>query len=388
MIVSFRKGVKASEWLADHGYKPEDIVTAFGRIAVFKTGMPLPPSDDILDVEDGDKVLTTTDQALSFGPDWSGDSWPLARVIRRAAPWDVDHLRHPINTFFTCARDGSGVDIYFLDSGINTSHIEFSGGRFENTYFPFGLGEGHGSMTASASAGNTCGVARGALVFCFQWINSTSGFLADALTALGQIDTHYAGRAGLNRPAVLAMEFDGTGSSSAFEAAVSDLIDDGMVCLGAAGNAGAEISSGTHYPMTYTDVICVGGIGPADLPGYFLRPNSIGGLSRTNWGARVDVMAPGQLQRCAQWDDNSNYVVFGGSTSGALAVAAGVVACMLEGHGRLSTRTEVQAVRNHVISTATTGALRNPAGYGMTTLPDRILYLDPVQVAPETITGI
>ena len=55
-------------------------------------------------------------------------SWAIARHIRRDAPWRAGpRLRHPIETFFRCARTGAGVDVQILDTGIRYDHQEFAG---------------------------------------------------------------------------------------------------------------------------------------------------------------------------------------------------------------------------------------------------------------------
>lgn len=334
-------------------------------------------------------------QLLNIDTSWYSDSWGIARVIRRKAPWKKNFIRAPISTFFECERDGTGVDIYLIDTSINTTHPEFSG-RATNAYAPLGaLADGHATMTAGIAAGSTIGVARGAEIFSFQWANGPTGTVTAFQNALDQALIHYNNRAGLNRPAVCALEFDGTGPTSPtgpVRLKVDALIDAGMVCLGAAGNDGAELIETNYYPMTYPDVICVGAIGPNDMPSYFPRvvPGTfgVGTTVATRYGERVDIMAPGQYQKMANWDSNSGYTVSNGSTSGALALATGISACMLQGHSRLTTRAQVASFKQHLLSVATTGELQKPDNSPLGFFPDRIIYLDPKQTAPEPIAGL
>ncbi len=147
-----------------------------------------------------------------------------------------------------------------------------------------------------------------------------------------------------------------------------------------AGNEMDELVIGT-YPAPFTaDAIVAGGSGMADIPYY----HSIDG---TNFGTEVDILAPGQAIRLAAATvaGVGDYQTRRG-TSISCPFVAGVVACMLEGHNRLTTRAQVQAVRTKLLANATAGKIRS--AFGLTPLPDKILYLDPDQTAPETISGI
>lgn len=312
-------------------------------------------------------------QVLSIAEDLAGGNWGLARVIRRDAPWPTSQLQFPQTTFFESNRDGQGVDLYILDVGYVIEHEEF-GDRL--TILSNSAGDNtHAVAITSLAAGNTVGVARGADIF---YSSNTSGTQAQ----LQNILSHYRNRAVLNRPAVINMSFSGT----TYYPEVDEMLDEGLVVVASAGNTGIDVMSGVRYPSNLDDVIVVGAVGPGDHAAYFTRVD--GSLSLSNHGVRVDVSAPGQYLYCAGAASTSQYVVFSGSSSGAAALTTGAVACILEGRDRLTTRAQVQAIRNHVRNTATTGRLISSEGADPTylgTLPDRILYLDPYATAPETL---
>lgn len=326
-------------------------------------------------------------QALSLGADLSGANWGLARVIRRQPPWSTVRMGLPITTFFESERDGTGVDIYFIDSGIRTSHDEF-GSRATNVYEAVssgGLGDdnGHGTATASIACGATVGVARGAEIFSFKALDASNAIsTTNWNSAIAEIMDHYASRAGTNRPAVVnASLFSGAGIS------MGQFIDVGMVCVACVANDGADLATVAVNPAeSDADVIAVGGIGAYDIPYY------TSGAGRSNWGTRIDVSGPAQSLWAATNSGDSAYQLRSG-TSFSTALVAGIVACMLQGHGRLTgadaaaRRAKVVAVKDKLMSNATTGRLVNPAGWGIT-LPDRLLYLDPNQAAPEPISGL
>lgn len=302
--------------------------------------------------------------------------WGLARIIRRRPPWNSSWLRLPLTTSYEAARDGSGVDVYVIDSGVRESHDEF-GGRADTIFAATGVtqaddSEGHGTAVNSLIGGATIGPATGALLWNLMYFSgSVGGTAARIIECLEEALDHYTGRSGTNRPAVVNCSF--ISSDTGVRDAAAACIDAGMVVVAAAGNSGEDLGGITSYPAENDDAICVAGMSMGDAPQYFFR-GSPATLSATCWGSRVDVLAPGQHLWSATITGDSDYDLSAGSTSGAAAMASGIVACMLQGHLRLPDRAAVQAVRNKVLANATTG--RFATGFGMT-LPDRIAYLDP-----------
>ncbi len=341
----------------------------------------LPDLPGVASVEPDDTpVSLAAPQALTVAKDFSGANWGLARIIRRKAPWWKRQLDAslPLATSYDCFRDGTGVDVYLFDSGTRLAHEQF-GGRATNVYEYFsslGTGDdfGHGTQCAALAGGATVGPARGALLWSFKCVNSGGGAdVTSITTAINQAISHYNGRSGTNRPAVA--NFSLALASTSVATAVAALIDAGIVVCAAAANNLADLATIDVYPAEAADTICCGGIGPADIP-YFATADG------SNYGTRIDVSAPAQCIYTATNTSNAAYLVHRG-TSYASPLTAGAVACVLQGHGRLTGRSQVQQVRQHIINTATTGELTNPAGWGIT-LPDRILYLDP----SETFTPL
>ena len=336
-------------------------------------------------ISDASQAAVPESQAITIDDTFTDGSWALARIVRRAAPWNVDHIKTPFSTYYRAVRDGAGVDIYIVDSGVRTTHDEF-GGRLTAVSAPHGSDvEGHGNGVSSMAGGETTGPARGALLWLCQWYGASGGgTVSDIVSALGEVLTHYDSRAGTGRPAVANCSF--STSDASVGAAVADLINEGIVVVSSAGNTGEDLAvASSIYPQSTADVVCVGAIGPADIPAFFAR--SDGSTSATNYGTRVDVLAPGQYVRAAAASADDAYQRWAASSSGASAMVAGVVACMLQGKSRLTTRAQVQAVRAKLLANATTGRFRAQSQFEIGTLPDRILYLDP-DIESETIDGV
>jgi hypothetical protein len=354
-----------------HGVAPDDF--------------PLASDPDILAIDDGNaEVRGASSQELAINASLGGASWAIARAIRRSAPWNVDRISLPFTTYYRCVRDGSGVDYYSIDTGIRLTHDEF-GSRATNVYEYFSSGgagdnNGHGSATSAAACGSTSGFARASLLWSFKGLTLDNiGDNNSVLAALGQALTHYSGRSGTGRPAVVNLAL--AGFSSTLNEAVSDMIDAGMVVVAAAGNAMKDLGTINQYPAeSDADVVIVGGVGMADIPYY-------SGAFGTDYGSEVDIVAPSQTIRTAWATSDSTFILLEGTSMGA-SLTAGVVACMLQGHARLTGRSQVQAVKAQLLANATTGKFRAQAQFNIGTLPDRILYLDPDQTAPGPIAGL
>ena len=309
-------------------------------------------------------------------------SWGLARIIRRDAPWNVKAPRFPIQTFFDSVRDGTGVDIYLLDTGVDGTHPEFEVNVTNawEYYSSGGVGDdtitGHGTAAASILIGKTCGVARGAQIRSMKVYASNSFTTTEACFAgLEAVVTDYNSREELGRPAVCVVNF---GLYSNLETPTNAVLNAGIPIIATGHNFG---NTNPLAPARYTDVIGVGGISAADLPYYLgITADATGSPQLgTPYGDWIDILAPAQAIRMADktghgyknWNGNSFSTPFVG----------GIAACMLEGHGRFTTRAEVQAFNAKLLANATTGRLR--PGFGKSPLADRIAYLDPLQTAPE-----
>lgn len=345
-----------------------------------RVAFPLPHLAE--SVEEDSEVRGASEFEVALTSNLSGGgSWGVARHIRRRAPWPTRRLQFPWTTYYRCARDGTGVDVYSLDTGLRTTHEQFSGRAtmvWEGVSSG-GVGDnnGHGTGTGSCAVGTTVGFASGSLIWGFKCLGSdNTGSASTLITGMGEVLTHYNDRSATNRPAVLNMSL--VFSSGSFSTAVAALIDAGVVVVACAGNSRRDLATITVFPAeSDPDVLVVGGINAADWPYYY-------NASGSNWGARVDVSAASSRVVCAGNGADDAYQTVNGTSFGC-GLTTGAVACMLQGHSRLTSRAEVQAVRAHVRATATIGRITNSWGI---TLPDRILYLNPDIEAPETIPGL
>lgn len=336
---------------------------------------------DIVDPDDC-KILGAADQSLIIESDLSGANWGIARTISRERPWSAS-LNFPVESSFRATLNGEGVDYYSFDSGVLVDHIEFSD-RVSIVYEIYSTGgdgddNGHGTQTASLSCGGTVGIARRSNIFSIKILNSANtGTTAELLSGINAMLTHYSTR---SNPAVANLSL--VGYPSSVSSAITSMINAGIVVVACAGNKGANLDTSDNYPAESDPlVIVVGGTNMLDGPYY---SNAIDSL--TAWGNRVDVSAPSQRVYAATIGaGGDSYAVVNGTSYGC-GIASGVVACSLQGRGKLSGRSDVSSVRNHIILSATTGRLKQWSNDDNNfteylKLPDRILYMDPEASAP------
>lgn len=337
--------------------------------------LPLDRYPEISSVEPGDKVLRATFvQDLDFSAGWNDDNWALARHTRRDPPWPIYGARLPFSSDVDLDRDGTGVDIYVIDTGIEVAHPEFDGRatmiyEFTSTG---GVGDdhGHGTACSACAAGSNIGFARGALLWGAKVLaNDNTGSIANIVAGINAAVTHYNGRSATNRPAVMSISI--IGDSSGYNSAIAAATAAGIVVVAAAGNDASNLDgSYGGFPAESPGALAVGAIQPGDAPASF-----------TNYGTRVDLLAAGYLV----WTAGLQSLVPGGyrswnGTSFACPTVAGCIACVLQDYQRLTNHEQTQIVKNYMKDQATWDRyLPDPRFEPMT---PAILYLEPGAVYP------
>lgn len=356
---------------------------------------PLAHHSTVQSFDDGEEKLTSAAvQSVSLNADMTGTGgWAAARLIRRRDPW-VPKGAYPRAASFDCRRTGAGVDLYIIDSGVDYLHPEF-GGRVNqywhqsSSFVEAALdGSGHGTHCMALAIGKTVGVAREARGYSMKFFNANSGeSVTNAIAAMGAVLVQYNATADDDKPAVMFMSW--SGFNSTIDAAVTDMINAGILCCFPAGNEATDITASVVRPAeSDPDTIVCGGIQMNDSAYY--TPITSTGEFGTNWSLTdVDILAPAQGTLSARRSTDGGGYRVGNGTSYATPMVAGVAACMLQGYRRMTTRAQVQALRQRILDNATTGALKPQRKKDATLmqLPDRILYIDPT-LEFEQIPGL
>jgi hypothetical protein len=222
-----------------------------------------------------------------FGDDAVVDNTPVTSfdtVTEQTPPsWGLDRIDQaslPLDGTYRFQTSGSGITVYVVDTGINTSHRSFSG-RIQTGFSAVNDGRGvedcngHGSHVAGTAIGGGFGVAQSARVVPVRVLNCDGGgFASDVIAGVNWIvSTHPGG------PAVINMSLGGT-LSSALNSAVEQAVSRGFIVVAAAGNSGSDACSVS--PVSARGVIGVGASTQDDAFASF-----------SNSGSCVDTLAPG-----------------------------------------------------------------------------------------------
>jgi len=234
-----------------------------------------------------------------------------------SAPYHLDRLdASPRDGEYTYHFDGTGVDIYIVDTGVRLTHEEFAGRTSQNSYGSSEDGNGHGTAMAGAALGAMYGASKDARLISVQVLGASgSGTMSSLIAGLSWI----AENRDPNRESVVSMSLGG-GRSPAIDNAVQNVINDGMAVIVAAGNEGADACD--FSPANVEEALTVGSVGSSGSTSSF-----------SNTGECVNIFAPGEQIVTASHQSDSALVSVSG-TSPATAIVAGVAAMFLEaGHG-------------------------------------------------------
>ena len=301
--------------------------------------------------EDGEIALGNTTQP--------NPTWGLDRIDQRALPLDAA---------YGYSTTASNVHAYIVDSGILTSHSQFTG-RIGNGFSMINDGRGvedcngHGTHVAGTVGGSTWGVAKGVTLHPVRVFGCSGGSAYS--TVIAGLDWV---RANHVKPAVVNMSLGG-GASDAMDAATNSLIGAGITVVVAAGNQTADACR--YSPARVPNAITVGATQSNDARSSF-----------SNFGPCVDLFAPGSHITSAWWTSPTASTVLNG-TSMAAPHAAGVAALYLATQPTASPAT----VRNALTNNATANVVGDPQG-----APNRLLYsrfgASTPPPAPPTITSL
>lgn len=336
--------------------------SAIGMFSV--SGLPIELIPDILASGQYVFVLDTIIEPYQTA------SWGLDRIDQRNLPLD--------NTFIPGAT-GAGVHAYIIDSGVRSTHSEFSG-RMGNgfTVINDGFGtedcNGHGTHVAGTVGGTTYGVARNVTIHPIRVFGCGGGSPNSLIVAaVNWVTANY------QSPAVVNMSLGGP-ANSATDFAVQNSIAQGITYVVAAGNDTTDACG--YSPARVANALTVGATMRSDR-----RPdqndwgyNPFTGLPQgSNYGSCVDIFAPGHNITSA-WPSSNSATNSINGTSMASPHVAGVAALYLQANPSASPAQLFSAI----IGDATTNVVTNEGPNS----PNRLLYVGNATTATDTPTPI
>ncbi|MFD0382341.1 S8 family peptidase [Streptomyces stramineus] len=236
-------------------------------------------------------------------------SWGLDRIDQAETKGDGKY------TYPDAA--GDGVTAYVIDTGVRISHKDF-GGRAAYGFNAVDNndkaedGNGHGTHVAGTIAGSAHGVAKKAKIVAVRVLNAEgSGTTEQVVAGIDWVTKNHKG------PSVANLSLGG-GVDEALDAAVRKAIASGVTFAVAAGNESTDAYQSS--PARVKEAITVASTTKDDQQSDF-----------SNFGATVDLYAPGSDITSAWNDDDSGTKTISG-TSMATPHVAGAAAAYLSGH--------------------------------------------------------
>lgn len=292
---------------------------------------------DEVDLVEPDQVVVAYDTVQQMNP----PSWGLSHI---SSPLDADTT----DAYAYDTSAGRGVNVYVLDTGINTQHVDFGGRAQWGTNIAGGANadnQGHGTHVAGTIGGSKFGVAKGANLIAVKVLgDGGSGSTSRLVQGIEWVIAHASSRGNSPSKSVVNMSLGGA-YSAATNRAVEAAVARGLTFVVAAGNDGKPADQ--YSPASSPAAITVGATGPGNVRTAF-----------SNYGPAVDIFAPGS-NIVSAWIPGRNDVNTLSGTSMASPHVAGIAATLISKEGLSG----AQSVRGRIMQLGKKGVVGN-AGKG------------------------
>jgi subtilisin family serine protease len=314
----------------------------------------------------------------------------LETVSQTHATWGIDRIDQralPMDSTYSYDFTGAGVTAYIIDTGIRYSHREFEGRATRGWdayaadptdpllgYDGSGDCDGHGTHVAGTVGGKTFGVAKKVKLVGVRVLNCAGyGSDADVIAGMDWVAKTATLPATANMSLGDVVPSKTMGTSGPVDDAVKALVASGVTLAVAAGNGWGNGTVGADacmFPISNVpEAITVAASGTTDAR-----------TTWTNYGACVDVFAPGSSILSSTFDNDSSSGTKSG-TSMATPHVVGVASLILQ----QAPGATPQQVRDIIVNQATQNIVTPTTINNGATPNNHLLYSR--AVAPAAIVG-
>ncbi|KAG8781989.1 subtilisin-like serine protease [Ceratobasidium sp. 428] len=286
-------------------------------------------SDDTLDeiAKSPDVAMVVQDSRCHGALTQTNAPWGVARISRKTKLPTGSSTNNVAYTFKSKPSNAS-VDVYVLDTGVNTAHVDFGGRAIWGATFGKGYknadGHGHGTHVAGTIAGKRYGVAKAARIIAVKVLGDNNGGWNSDLIAGVNWATKRALASG--RPSVLSMSISSP-PDPALDKVMTRAVAQNIHVVVAAGNDNQDVKN--FSPARAPAVITVGATNINDA-------RWVSSATRgSNWGPGVDIFAPGEYIT-STWIGSTTSTNSITGTSMATPHVSGLIAYLLATEGKRS----------------------------------------------------
>lgn len=265
----------------------------------------------------------------------SSPTWGLDRI---------DQTSGSLDNSYTYDTTASNVTAYVIDTGITVGHSQFGGRASDGWDFVDNDSvaqdcNGHGTHVAGTVGSQTYGVAKGVQLKAVRVLScSGSGSNSGVIQGMDWVTDN------ASLPAVANMSLGSQGTSTSSNAAVTRMVNAGIVLVTASGNDNSDAC----------------GFTPGNAPGTINVASTAQGDSRSsfsNYGSCIDIFAPGSSIKSTWYNGGTNTI---SGTSMAAPHVAGVAALYLADNPSASPSSVLTALQNNATQNAVSGANGSP----------------------------
>ncbi|HVL98461.1 MAG TPA: S8 family serine peptidase [Egibacteraceae bacterium] len=300
------------------------------------------------------------------------DRWVrLESSTQTSPPWGLDRVDQralPLSATYSWVKDGAGVRVYVVDTGVRSTHSDF-GGRVAAGFDALGGAttedcNGHGTHVAGTVAGARHGVAKEATIVPVRVLGCDgSGLLSSVIAGVDWITANRPA----GQPAVANLSLGG-GASATLDSAVANSIASGITYVVAAGNSNTDACNAS--PARVGPALTVAATTSTDARATY-----------SSWGSCLDLFAPGSGIASAYHTSDTATATMSG-TSMAAPHVAGAAALLLAA----SPQASPAQVGETLLAATTTGVVTD----GGTGSPNRLLFTGPTTTVtrPDAPSGV